>query len=45
MIEKNKIYLGDSYKLIKQIPDKKIINFRYLNKVIIYHILSLRQNV
>ena len=24
MIEKNKIYLGDSYKLIKQIPDKSI---------------------
>ncbi len=24
MIEKNKIYLGDSYKLIKQILDKSI---------------------
>lgn len=24
MIEKNKIYLGDSYKAIKEIPDKSI---------------------
>jgi len=24
MIEKNKIYLGDAYELIKKIPDKSI---------------------